>query len=132
MIMGDMPASKRRYVPGVTFGDLDTVSNPEPAWIQLYTVLRAAIEDGTYPPRAPMPSVRQIHEESGLARATIAKAFDRLRVEGLVVMIPGRGPFVATPRHPDLLRVLQQKGTPPASPLRGAFRVSRLTAERES
>ena len=79
----------------MTFGDLDTLSNPEPAWVQLYAVLKAAIEDGTYPPRTPMPSVRQIREESGLARGTIAKAFDRLRDEGLIIMIPGRGAFVS-------------------------------------
>jgi DNA-binding GntR family transcriptional regulator len=57
--------------------------------------LRDAIEDGTYPPRTPMPSVRQIREESGLARGTIAKAFDKLRADGLIMMVPGRGPFVA-------------------------------------
>ncbi len=93
--LSDMGSNKRRYVAGVTFGDLDTLSNPEPAWLQLYTVLKTAIEDGTYPPRTPMPSVRQIREESGLARGTIAKAFDRLRDEGLIVQIPGRGAFVA-------------------------------------
>lgn len=42
-----------------------------------------------------MPSVRQIREESGLARGTIAKAFDKLRADGLIMMVPGRGPFVA-------------------------------------
>ena len=42
-----------------------------------------------------MPAVRQIREESGLARGTIAKAFDRLRDEGLIIMIPGRGAFVS-------------------------------------
>lgn len=90
-----MSRDQRRYVTGVSFVDLGTLSNPEPAWIQLYTLLKAAIEDGTYPPRTPMPSVRQIREESGLARGTIAKAFDRLRDEGLILQIPGRGPFVA-------------------------------------
>ncbi len=67
----------------------------EPVWLQLYGMLRRGIEDGTYPPGTPLPSTRQIQEESGLARATIAKAFDRLRDEGLVRMVPGRGPFVS-------------------------------------
>ena len=93
-----MSRDQRRYVTGVEFGTLGTLSNPEPAWIQLYTLLKTAIQDGTYPPRTPMPSVRQIREESGLARGTIAKAFDRLRDEGLIVQIPGRGPFVAPSR----------------------------------
>ncbi len=93
--MGDMGRNQRRYVAGVDLGTLGDVSNPEPAWLQLYALLKTAIEDGTYPPRTPMPSVRQIREESGLARATIAKAFNRLQREGLIVMVPGRGPFVA-------------------------------------
>jgi len=90
-----MGKNQRRYVPGVDFGTLGDVSNPDPAWVQLYTMLKTAIEDGTYPPRSPMPTVRQIREESGLARGTIAKAFDRLRDEGLIVIVSGRGPFVA-------------------------------------
>ena len=95
-----MGRKQRRYVAGVSFADLGTLDNPEPAWLQLYAMLKAAIEDGTYPPRTPMPTVRQIHEESGLARGTIAKAFDRLRDEGLIIQIPGRGPFVAPRSEP--------------------------------
>ncbi len=78
----------------MTFEVIDPMSD-EPVWLQLYGMLRRGIEDGTYPPGTPLPSTRQIQEESGLARATIAKAFDRLRDEGLVRMVPGRGPFVS-------------------------------------
>lgn len=93
--MNDMTQTMPRYVAGVDFGTLDILSNPEPAWRQLYNALKSAILDGTYPPRTPMPTARQIREESGLARATIAKAYDRLQEDGLIVMIPGRGAFVA-------------------------------------
>jgi DNA-binding GntR family transcriptional regulator len=78
----------------VTFEVIDPISD-EPVWLQLYGLLKAGIEDGTYPPGTPLPSTRQIQQESGLARATIAKAFDRLRDENLIKMVPGRGPFVA-------------------------------------
>jgi GntR family transcriptional regulator len=78
----------------VTFEVIDPMSD-EPVWIQLYSILKAGIDDGTYPPRTPLPSARQIQQESGLARGTIAKAVDRLRAEGLVRIVPGRGPFVA-------------------------------------
>jgi GntR family transcriptional regulator len=78
----------------VTFEVIDPMSD-EPVWLQLYGMLRRGIEDGTYPPGTPLPSTRQIQQESGLARATIAKAFDRLRDEGLARMVPGRGPFVS-------------------------------------
>jgi GntR family transcriptional regulator len=78
----------------VTFEVIDSMSDV-PVWQQLYQLLRTGIEDGTWPPRTPLPSAREIQQESGLARATIAKAFDRLRDEGLVRIVPGRGPFVA-------------------------------------
>ena len=78
----------------MTFEVIDPVSDV-PVWIQLYEILRRGLEDGTYPPRTPLPTARQIREESGLARATIAKAFDRLRDEGLIRIVPGRGPFAA-------------------------------------
>ena len=77
----------------MTFELIDPMSD-EPVWLQLYGLLRRGIEDGTYAPHTPA-SARQIQEESGLARATIAKAFDRLRDEGYVRIVPGRGPFVA-------------------------------------
>lgn len=86
----------------MTFEVIDPMSD-EPVWLQLYGMLRRGIEDGTYPPGTPLPSTRQIQQESGLARATIAKAFDRLRDEGLVRMVPGRGPFVS-----------RQQSVPPA------------------
>ena len=86
----------------MTFEVIDPMSD-EPVWLQLYGMLRRGIADGTYPPGTPLPSTRQIQEESGLARATIAKAFDRLRDEGLIRMVPGRGPFVS-----------RQQNAPPA------------------
>ena len=78
----------------MTFEVIDPMGDV-PVWIQLYDLLRRSIEDGTYPPRTPLPSAREIQQESGLARATIAKAYDRLKDEGLVRFVPGRGPFVA-------------------------------------
>jgi GntR family transcriptional regulator len=84
----------------VTFEVIDPMSD-EPVWLQLYAILRTGIEDGTWPPRTPLPSARQIQQESGLARATIAKAVDRLRAEGLVRIVPGRGPFVAPAQTGD-------------------------------
>lgn len=71
------------------------VMSDVPVWMQLYELLKKGIEDGTWPQRTPLPSARQIQQESGLARATIAKAVDRLREEGYVRIVPGRGPFVS-------------------------------------
>lgn len=89
-----MGVNRHRYLLGVTFGAIDPLGD-SPVWVQVYGVLRTAIDDGTYPPRTPLPSVRYIQELTGLSRPTITKAYDRLVSEGLVRMVPGRGPFVA-------------------------------------
>lgn len=91
--MGDMAVRTRRYGPRVRLA-IDHQGDV-PAWLQLYGQLRAGIADGTYPPRTPLPSSRYIQETTGLARPTIAKAYARLRSEGLIRMVPGKGPFVA-------------------------------------
>lgn len=81
----------------VNYGSIDPLGD-EPAWVQLYRAIKAAIESGEFPPRTPLPSTRQIQQETGLSRITIGKAYTRLRDEGLIRMPPGRGPFVAPPR----------------------------------
>jgi GntR family transcriptional regulator len=65
-----------------------------PVYRQLADLLRAAIQDGTYPPRTAIPSAKQLSSEHGLAVGTAVKAVAVLRDEGLVVGVPGRGVFV--------------------------------------
>lgn len=91
---GRMGTRSRRYRPAMDFGALDPFGG-EPAWRQLYALLRAGVERGDFPPRTPLPSARYISEVTGLSRPTIAKAFARLRDDGLIVMVPGKGPFAA-------------------------------------
>ena len=67
---------------------------PEPAYEQLAAIIRARIEDGTYPPRARIPSITEIVGETGLAIGTVRKAIRVLASEGLVVTVPGHGTFV--------------------------------------
>ena len=84
----------RRYLPLVTFDAIDPQGDT-PVWLQVYEALRKALDDGTYPPRTPMPSVRHIQEITGISRPTITKAYNRLRSEGRIRIVPGKGPFVA-------------------------------------
>ena len=67
---------------------------PEPAYEQLAAIIRARIEDGTYPPRSRIPSITEIVTETGLAIGTIRKAIRVLAAEGLVRTVPGHGTFV--------------------------------------
>jgi DNA-binding GntR family transcriptional regulator len=66
-----------------------------PRWEQIADVIRARIEDGTYPPRTRVPSVQQLVEEYGVAVDTAYKVLTRLREEGVVYTVRGLGSFVA-------------------------------------
>lgn len=68
---------------------------PEYVYRQLAAILRAQIESGQLPPRARVPSLRQLEAEYDVAPMTARRAIQVLVNEGLVVTYPGRGTFVA-------------------------------------
>lgn len=74
----------------------------ETIWSQMYAILRERIESGVYRPRMPIPSVSRLEQEFGVARVTVRKVVDKLKADGLVRSIPGKGTFVV-PR-PDGVR----------------------------
>lgn len=67
----------------------------EPVYRQVAAILRAAIERGDYSPGRAIPSEARLMQEHGIARETARKAHRVLEAEGLVVVVPGRGVFVA-------------------------------------
>src|SRR5690349_13058560 len=62
----------------------------------LYSELRAAILDGRLKPGIRMPSTRNLSKQYGVARGTVAAAFETLKSEGYVDAKVGSGTFVAT------------------------------------
>lgn len=62
---------------------------------QLARLLRERIASGEYPPGRAIPSVERLRQETGLAVKTIRRAIALLADEGLVVVRPGWGTFVA-------------------------------------
>ena len=66
----------------------------EPAYLQLARILREMITSGEIAPRQPMPSIKSVTQQYGVAKGTAEKAFGVLRDEGLVVTVPGRGIYV--------------------------------------
>lgn len=64
-------------------------------YVQLANLLRERIRPGEYPPGRAIPSVERIRQETGLAVKTIRRATRVLEDEGLVVIRPGWGTFVA-------------------------------------
>ena|ERR1700722_10210174 len=82
------------YSPYMSLADIDPMSQV-PVWRQLYDLLRDGIANGDYPAGSPLPSAARIVQETGLARGTVIKAVDKLKADGLIVMVPGKGPYVA-------------------------------------
>ncbi len=68
-----------------------------PSYRQLADQIRAAIASGEYAPDDPIPSLRQLTGQTGLAQATVQHAIRILVADGVVYTVSGRGTFV-TPR----------------------------------
>lgn len=68
-----------------------------PVWQQVADILRQRIADGTYQPRHPIPSEKQLVGEFGIARGTARKVIAHLRETGYVYTVPNLGSFVAEP-----------------------------------
>jgi len=68
-----------------------------PSYIQLADQLRARIESGEFQPHEPIPSIKRLQQELGLAVGTIRKGIAILVDEGLVRPVSGRGTFVTVP-----------------------------------
>jgi GntR family transcriptional regulator/MocR family aminotransferase len=78
----------------------------------VYRALRAAIADGRLPPGHRLPATRALAADLGLARNSVATAYERLAAEGYLEARVGAGTFVAAVRarpsrrraHTDPLR----------------------------
>jgi len=70
-----------------------------PAYQQVADDLRSKIQSGEYAPGQRLPSHRDLAETYDVAAGTARKALRVLRDEGLAVMTPGLGTFVAGERE---------------------------------
>lgn len=68
-------------------------------YIQLATLFRRRIEAGQWPLGSQIPTVDELADECGVARATIRQALDILEHEGLIERYRAKGTFVR--RHPQ-------------------------------
>lgn len=65
-----------------------------PYYKQLVDAIRADIHSGRLSPGEKLPTVRELADETGLARGTIKRAYDELGKLGELEMSRGRGTFV--------------------------------------
>lgn len=73
-----------------------------PLYQQLYVQIRTGILQGMLTPGMALPPTRQLANELGVARVTVAEAYAQLAAEGFVTSRQGAGTFVAD--HLALLR----------------------------
>lgn len=75
---------------------LDVIRNEDhrPPFVQVADALRREITEGTYPAGSQLPPAREIQERFGVANSTAQNAYRRLKQEGLVYAVKGRGVFV--------------------------------------
>jgi len=66
----------------------------EPVWSQLTQILRGQITRGEIQPGKLLPSTRTLMQRYEVSDGTVKRAIAKLRDEGLVESVPGRGTFV--------------------------------------
>ena len=71
-------------------------SSSKPKFQQLIEYIIALIEDETLVRGQRLPSINEVSESSGIARMTVAKAYDELRALGLVTSHHGKGFYVSS------------------------------------
>ncbi|MFJ4697951.1 GntR family transcriptional regulator [Streptomyces sp. NPDC088768] len=80
----------------------DVIRNDDgrPPYVQVADFLRRDIAEGTYPPGSQLPPAREIQERFQVANSTAQNAYRRLKQEGLVYSVKGRGVFVRQAPEP--------------------------------
>lgn len=68
----------------------------QPLYAQLKELLNERIRQGTYQPGQQIPSELALCEELSLSRPTVRQAIAELVTEGILVIIKGKGTFVAS------------------------------------
>jgi DNA-binding transcriptional regulator YhcF (GntR family) len=66
-----------------------------PVYEQLRSQLSTMAGSGALPARAPLPTIRQLAADLGIAKGTVSKAYDALVREGVIVSDGRRGTSIA-------------------------------------
>ena len=70
-----------------------------PAYIQMSAQIAAAIRAGEYRTGDKLPSEAEFCHETGLAKGTVRKTFDKLEEEGYIRRVHGSGTYVQGSRN---------------------------------
>ncbi len=76
-----------------------TTGSPDPIYKQVMDQIKLGIAQGTLEVGGQLPPVRKLSKDLRVNVNTIAKAYNELAKEGIIVSTPGRGAFVAEPKQ---------------------------------
>ena len=77
-----------------------------PKYQQVINLIKSDIELGIFKQGERIPSINETSEDFYLSRDTVEKAYNKLREEGILVSVPGKGYYVNTIEPTGQLRVL--------------------------
>ena len=77
-----------------------------PKYRQVINLIKSDIEHGIFKQGERIPSINETSEDFYLSRDTVEKAYNKLREEGVLVSVPGKGYYVNTLQPTGQLRVL--------------------------
>jgi GntR family transcriptional regulator len=80
--------------PGEPVVEIDPTS-PTPPYEQIQAQITRFVAGGELPPGTPLPAIRQLAADLGLATNTVARAYRELEAAGVVVTRVGHGTTVA-------------------------------------
>ncbi|HXF61677.1 MAG TPA: GntR family transcriptional regulator [Caldilineaceae bacterium] len=72
--------------------------HPIPLYFQFVELMRERIQSGQLAPGEQLPSMRELSDQTGISRMTVRQGIDYLVRNGLLVVKPGVGTFVAAPK----------------------------------
>ena len=96
--------------------------DPRPIYEQIKSALRREMTEGTLPPGAQLPSVRELAQSLAVNPNTIQRAYRELEADGRIFSVPGKGNFVADGFRADAetIRALFRELDETAAKLRAA------------
>ena len=66
-----------------------------PVYLQIVNQVKHAVASGLLPPETQLPSIREVAAGLTVNPNTVARAYQELEQEGVIVTVKGRGTFVA-------------------------------------
>ena len=76
-----------------------------PIYEQVMKLIKSDIEQGIFRQGDRIPSINETSEEYGIARDTVEKAYKKLREDGVLISVPGKGFYVANTDLNNIFRV---------------------------